>query len=156
MGPGNGHRQETATEAGIAPNRLASSFLLAAWLVALSATLGALFIGEVMGQAPCNLCWFQRAFMFPLAVILMVSCIVADSGVWRYALPLAGIGWLIAFYHLLLFSGVIPEEIKPCGDGPSCSSADTVIFEWVPIPALSLAAFSSIIILLVLARRRSA
>ena len=23
-----------------------------------------------MGQAPCDLCWFQRAFMFPLAIIL--------------------------------------------------------------------------------------
>lgn len=155
MGPGSGQQQGRA-ETGIAPDRLAPSFLLAAWLVALSATLGALFIGEVMGQAPCNLCWFQRAFMFPLALLLMVACLSGDFGVWRYALPLAGIGWLVALYHLLLFSGVIPEEIKPCGAGPSCSSADTVIFSWVPIPALSLAAFTAIIGLLDLVRRRSA
>lgn len=144
-----------AAKARTATNGHVSGLLLAAWLIALSATLGALFIGEVMGQAPCNLCWFQRAFMFPLAVILMVSCVVADSHVVRYALPLASIGWLVALYHLLLFAGVIPEEIKPCGDGPSCSSAETVIFSWVPIPALSLAAFTAIFVLLVLARRRS-
>ena len=155
MRQGTGENREPATEAGIAPSRRVWWFLLAAWLVALSATLGALFIGEVMGQAPCNLCWFQRAFMFPLAVMLMVSCVAADPGVGRYALPLAGMGWLVALYHLLLFGGVIPEAIKPCGAGPSCSSADTVIFSWVPIPALSLAAFTAIIVLLVLARRRS-
>lgn len=41
-----------------------------AWIVALVASLAVLFIGEVMGQTPCVLCWFQRAFMFPLAIIL--------------------------------------------------------------------------------------
>jgi len=137
------------------PDPLAWTFLILAWLVALAATLGALFIGEVMGQAPCNLCWFQRAFMFPLAIVLMVACLIADYRVGRYALPLAAIGWLVAFYHLLLFGGVIPEEIKPCGAGPSCSSADTIILGWLPIPALSLAAFTAIIVLLFLVRRRS-
>lgn len=152
----NRHTEKAGAEAEGAPDRLASWLLLAAWLVALLSTLGALFIGEVMGQAPCNLCWFQRAFMFPLAIILMVSCIVADFGVLRYALPLAGIGWLVALYHTLLFSGLIPEEIKPCGAGPSCSSADTVILSWIPIPALSLAAFTGIFVLLAFARRRFA
>ncbi len=35
------------------------NLLLIAWLVALVSTLSALFIGEVMGQAPCVLCWFH-------------------------------------------------------------------------------------------------
>ncbi len=39
--------------------------LLAAFLIALAATLGALFIGEVLGQMPCTLCWYQRIAMFP-------------------------------------------------------------------------------------------
>jgi len=137
------------------PDPVGWTFLIFAWLVALAATLGALFIGEIMGQAPCNLCWFQRAFMFPLAIVLMVACLDGDRCVGRYALPMAVIGWLVAFYHVLLLGGVIPEEIKPCGAGPSCSSADTVILGWVPIPALSLAAFTAIIVLLFLVRRRS-
>src|SRR3546814_13952412 len=66
--------------------------LFAAWSIALAATLGALFIGEVMGQRPCTLCWHQRAFMFPLAVVLAVACFRSDPQAWRYALPLAGIG----------------------------------------------------------------
>lgn len=47
--------------------------LLAAWLVAMVATLGALFIGEVMLIPPCNLCWYQGILMFPLALILGIA-----------------------------------------------------------------------------------
>jgi disulfide bond formation protein DsbB len=129
--------------------------LLGAWLIALVATLAALFIGEVMGQAPCNLCWFQRAFMFPLAVILAIACITSDSGVWRYAVPLAACGWLVALYHTSLYLEMIPAALEPCGSGPSCSSANMLIAGGVPIPLLSLGAFSAIIGLLVLTCRSS-
>ena len=130
------------------------SLLLMAWGIALVSTLAALFIGEVMGKTPCVLCWFQRAFMFPLVVILAVGCYTSDFGVWRYALPVTFVGWLIALYHSLLYFGVIPESIKPCGAGPSCSSADMTIFGSVPLPLLSLVAFTLIAVLLVLIRRR--
>lgn len=108
--------------------------LFAAWMIALLATLGALFIGEVMGQKPCVLCWFQRAFMFPLAVMLTIAVYVADAGVWRYALPISLIGWLIALYQSLLYAGIIPEAVEPCGAGPSCSGSDMIIAGAVSIP----------------------
>lgn len=128
--------------------------LFVAWVVALVATLGALFIGEVMGQAPCLLCWFQRVFMFPLVLLLGIALYRNDSGIWRYALPLAGIGLLTALYHLLLYAGIIPQAIQPCGAGPSCSSADLNVIGFVPIPLLSLLAFAGISgLLLILARK---
>lgn len=125
-----------------------------AWGIALLASLGALFIGEVMGRTPCVLCWYQRISMFPLALILAVACYTSDMGVWRYALPLAASGWLIALYHCLLYFGVIPDSIKPCGAGPSCSSADMTILGGIPLPLLSLLAFTLISVLLMLIRRR--
>lgn len=130
------------------------ALLFCAWLVALVSTIGVLFVGEIMGQLPCVLCWFQRAFMFPLVLLLGTACCLSDTGVWRYALPLAVMGWLIALYHNLLYFGLIPESIKPCGAGPSCSGADMTILSGVPLPLLSLGAFSLLIILLVLTRRR--
>ncbi|MHB0762948.1 disulfide bond formation protein B [Stutzerimonas sp. NM35] len=130
--------------------------LLLAWLVALVSTLSALFIGEVMGQAPCVLCWFQRAFMFPLAVILAIACYRSDLSVWRYALPLAGIGALLAFAHVLLYVGLIPQPIQPCtATGPSCSGDGMTIFGGIPLPGLALFAFALIAILLVIIRRRT-
>lgn len=130
------------------------AFLYAAWAIALVATLCALFIGEVMGQLPCHLCWHQRAFMFPLAVILAVASFRGDAGVWRYGLPLAVIGALIAGFHSLTYAGILPAAIVPCGDGPSCSGANMTIAGMVPLPYLSLVAFLGIAILLILARRR--
>jgi disulfide bond formation protein DsbB len=32
--------------------------LLFAWVIAVAATLTASFIGEIVEQTPCNLCWF--------------------------------------------------------------------------------------------------
>lgn len=129
--------------------------LFAAWLIALASTLGALFIGEVMGKTPCLLCWYQRAFMFPLAVVLGVACYCGDAAVWRYGLPLSGIGLAVAAYHNLLFWGVIPEEIQPCTrTGPSCSSADLNLVGVIPIPLLSLGAFAALTVLFLIIRRR--
>lgn len=128
--------------------------LFLAWVVAVVASLGVLFIGEVLGQVPCNLCWFQRAFMFPLAVILSVATYRGDFGVRVYALPLAVAGWLVAGFHTLLYVGIIPEEIEPCGVGPSCSSVDMTILGNIPLPALSVLAFTVIIACLLPLRRR--
>lgn len=130
--------------------------LVAAWLVALVASLGALFIGEVMLQAPCVLCWHQRAFMFPLAVVLAVASWRDDAGAWRYALPLAAIGLLIAGFHTLQYAGLIPQALEPCTvTGPSCSGEGMTILGGVPIPALSLVAFAAICALLLPLIRRT-
>lgn len=128
---------------------VAWSRLFAAWLVALTATLGALFISEVMGRAPCWLCWHQRVLMFPLAVILAIASFRSDVAVRPYALALAGLGWPIAAYHSLLYAGLISTSIiEPCGAGPSCSGAGMTVLGVVPIPYLSVAAFTAILLLL--------
>lgn len=114
-------------------------------MIAVISTLGALFIGEVMKQTPCLLCWYQRIAMFPLALILMMASYRNDREVVYYALPLAVIGGCIAAYHSLLFYNIIPKSIEPCGQGPSCSSQDMMIFQHIPLPILSLIAFITII-----------
>ena len=127
--------------------------LFLSWSIALVSTLAVLFIGEILGQEPCVLCWYQRAFMFPLVVVLGAACYLSDPGIWRYALPMAIVGWAFAAYHTLLVAGVIPTALEPCGEGTSCTSDDMMIFVVVPIPLLSVGAFSAIIILLLLIRK---
>ena len=129
--------------------------LFVAWAVALIATLSALFIGEVLGQTPCVLCWYQRAFMFPLAVMLGIAAWRVDFGIRIYAVPLAAIGGGIALWHLGLYVGLIPEAVQPCSQsGPSCTD-ENQLFLGVPIPLLSLAAFVAIIFLLMAAQPES-
>lgn len=128
--------------------------LFVCWLLVAAATMGSLFFSEVMELAPCTLCWVQRIFMFPLAIILLFGLFPFDPKVVRYALPLAVIGGAVALYHLLLQLGIIPEIAAPCREGVLCSEAQVEVFGFVSIPMLSLLVFASVTGLLSLLRRR--
>lgn len=125
-------------------------YLLTAWLVATVATASALFIGEVMLMVPCQLCWYQRICMFPLAIMLGMACYSDDRRGAVYALPLALLGAAIALYHTLLVAELIPKAWIPCSAGVSCADQKLEILNGIPIPWLSLAAFVAIAALLVL------
>lgn len=115
-----------------------------AWIVALASSLGALFIGEVLGQKPCVLCWFQRAFMFPLAVVLGLGLWWQDRAVGRYGIVLALVGGAVSLWHLGLYADLLPARIQPCtATGPSCTDDNQLVFG-VPIPLLSFLAFGLI------------
>lgn len=127
--------------------------LTIAFLSALIATLGALFIGEVLGQAPCALCWYQRIFMFPLVPILAVALWRGDARVRAYALPLAAAGLVAALWHSGLYAGLLSEELVPCTrEGLSCTDRVSQTILGLSLPYLSLAAFSVIGLCLLIVR----
>lgn len=130
-------------------------WLLAAWMVALTSTLGALFIGEVMGMTPCVLCWYQRIFMFPLALILGMAVFADDRRGAVYGLPFAVGGMALAAYHSALVAGWVPQWWIPCGTGPTCSQQALVILGSIQIPWLSLAAFVAVTVSLSVYLRRT-
>lgn len=130
-------------------------WIMAAWGISLVATLGALFIGEVMGMTPCLLCWYQRILMFPLALILGMAAFAEDRRGAVYAMPLALGGAAMAGYHVALVAGWVPKWWVPCGIGPSCSEQRLEILGGIPIPWLSLASFSAIVILLFVYLRKT-
>ena len=77
--------------------------LYLAWLIALTATVGALFIGEVMGRTPCVLCWYQRIAMFPLALILGLA-----FWFWDYESRVKGItGVIVASVIVSIGSNIL-------------------------------------------------
>ena len=131
------------------------NLLFACWILAVISTLGSLFFSEVMGLKPCVLCWYQRIFMYPLVVILLVGMFPFDKGVVRYVLPLAIIGWLFAVYHYLLYSGFIPEGLQPCDKEASCADINLELFGFITIPMLSIISYTTIIALLILFRGRA-
>jgi disulfide bond formation protein DsbB len=108
-----------------------------------------------MELPPCSLCWYQRIFMFPLAIVLLVGLLSSDLRCTRYALPLAIGGWLLAAYHVLLHTGIIPEAAAPCSQGVSCTEVDFELFGLLSIPVMALIAFTAIGAGLLLAIRRN-
>ena len=131
------------------------TLLLLAWLIATTATLGALFIGEVMLMTPCTLCWYQRIFMFPIAIILGIACFADDRQGAVYALAMALGGLAMAGYHTLLVAGLIPKSWVPCSAGVSCADQKLEILNGIQIPWLSLVAFIALALLLTTYLRKS-
>ena len=128
------------------------------WLIAMTALFGSLFFSEVMGLKPCVLCWWQRIFIYPLAVLFLVGLFPKnhkmDRSVVRYTLPLAVIGLGFAVYHYLVYSGFIPESLQPCSAELSCTEINLELMGFVTIPMLSIFSYSAIIGLLLIFRKR--
>lgn len=125
-----------------------------AWIISLVATLGSLFFSEVMQYPPCVLCWYQRICMYPLVLILLAGLFPLDKKLIRFALPLSLVGFVIAFYHNLLYYKILPESAAPCKEGISCTSVHIEWLGFITIPLLSVLAFTFIITILVYLGRK--
>ena len=116
--------------------------LYLAFLQAWAATLGSLYFSEVKGLFPCQLCWYQRIFMYPLAVIFAVAIFRKDKNAAYYALPLSIIGAFIALYHYLIqWTSLKDINLISCSLANDCSQKQVVYLGFITIPLFSLAAF---------------
>jgi disulfide bond formation protein DsbB len=123
--------------------------LVAAWV----ATCGSLFMSEAMGWIPCLWCWYQRIFMYPIAVILAVGLLRKDRNVAVYSLALSVIGILASTYHILLQKVPAIARFETCTIGVPCSADYLNWFGFITIPMLAWVAFAAIIAGSVLALR---
>jgi len=122
--------------------------LYMAWLVALVATGGSLYLSEALHWAPCELCWFQRISMYPLVILLGMASYRGDYQIARYVLPLSAIGGIFALLHYL-------EQRMPgfqvgisCQLGVSCSEQYINWLGFITLPLLSMIAFTMIALLM--------
>ncbi|WP_099363480.1 disulfide oxidoreductase [Fredinandcohnia onubensis] len=139
-------------EKGKAPsNKLL--FLYMAWLVSVVATLGSLYFSEIRGFIPCELCWYQRILMYPLALILGIGTFQSDFSVKKYVLPLSVIGWCISLFHYLEQKVPGFAEIKPCVHGVPCTTEYINWFGFITIPFLAFIAFTIIIVMMLFIKK---
>lgn len=126
---------------------LRKNSLLFAFIVSLAATLGSLFYSEILGYAPCKLCWFQRIFMYPLPIIFAIALRKKDFRIKNYTIPLAAIGALIAAYH---YSMQVFQFTTNCGANSEvpCNLAYSFELGYITIPMMALTAFILIMILM--------
>ena len=126
-----------------------------AFAVAAIAMSGSLYYSDVAHFVPCELCWFQRIAMYPLAVILFVAAITRDTRAWRYVVPIAAIGLLISVYHYQL--ELFPDQPTVCSATLPCSVRWVSVYGFVSIAFMAGAGFISILALhLAMARARRA
>ncbi|MCM3782206.1 disulfide oxidoreductase [Neobacillus mesonae] len=114
------------------------------------ATFGSLYFSEIKGYTPCDLCWYQRIFMYPLTIILAIACYHRDSKVTRYVLPLSIIGGSISLFHILyqrFHTFFEDHSIVACGPTP-CATNYFVWLGFITIPVMAFVAFILITLLL--------
>ena len=125
--------------------------LYLAWVVATVATLGSLYFSEVLGFVPCELCWWQRIFMYPQALLLGLASYRDDRRIIPYLLPLNAVGGSISAFHYLQ-EQVPGLRLPVCGADASCFTPWIDWFGFITIPFMALSAFGLILICLGLAR----
>ena len=136
--------------------------LLLIFIVSVLATLGSLFYSEVAGYEPCKLCWFQRIFMYPLALISGIALYFKDRAVKKYIMPMASIGLAIALYHYLLQiqklifpSFELPSNCGLVGYSAGCSNYFVLKLGYITIPMMAATAFAMIIVILIIQKKKS-
>jgi len=118
--------------------------LFGSWGMATIATTGSLFLSEVMNYIPCDLCWYQRIFMYPLTIILGVAVLRGDYHQSKNSLYLSAIGGTISLYHYLIQMFPI-TNVDSCGRIP-CNVDYLNWFGFITIPLLAHIAFTFIFI----------
>lgn len=112
------------------------------------ATLGSLTFSEILRLAPCQLCWYQRIFMYPQVIILGIGMFLNDIRVRMYSLALSLIGFLIAVYHILV--QFFPGTFQCTDEVAKCSQKQVEMFGYITIPVMSATAFGIMILVLLL------
>lgn len=131
----------------------AKFYLYIAWVLAVASLVGSLYYSEIKNYTPCSLCWYQRILMYPLVLIIAVGILKKDKWLPLYVLPMSILGMLVAFYQVLLQTGILSEAVAPCAIGVSCITKYTSYFGFVTIPLMSFAAFTIITVCMLIFRK---
>lgn len=113
--------------------------LYLAWVIACFATLGSLYVSEVLKIEPCHLCWYQRICVFPLVILLGLATYNSFYAIIPYVMPLVVIGLLFAVYQVILQETSL-TMFEMCGTGPSCTEKHRIGLGGISMPILSAAA----------------
>ncbi|MDE0243303.1 MAG: disulfide bond formation protein B [Candidatus Kaiserbacteria bacterium] len=122
---------------------------LVATVIASVSLVSPLIFSNIYYLMPCNLCWYQRIFMFPIAILLITAQIrgKAIDKVSMYVL--AALGTITALFHYVsqrlhssapgFFDGVVGCDA--IGMSASCSEFYFLEYGYITIPLMALTAF---------------
>ena len=111
-------------------------------LVATGATLGSLYFSEIANFVPCELCWFQRIAMYPLAVMLVAATLRSDRAILPYVGIVAGVGLAISIYHIQL--QILPDQGSFCDAVSPCTAKWVEALGFLTIPQMAGISFAII------------
>lgn len=120
--------------------------MLSIAILSTTAVIGSLIYSIGIGYPPCLLCWYQRIFMYPVALLSVVSIVFNKKIDKIFIWALILFGFAFAVYHVFItYTGLSPI---PCPANISCTVRYVYEFNFMTIPLMSFSFFLSIIFIL--------
>ena len=119
---------------------------------AITATLGALFYQFYYATPVCELCWWQRIFLYPVSVITFVALWyrTRETHVTVGILALGGFWYACYHYYYHFQAFVLGKTLSlPCSYGglmPACTDSPVLVFGFITIPFMGIMIFGSMLI----------
>jgi len=118
------------------------------FLASVAAYVGSLTYSEFLGFTPCKLCWFQRIFIYPQAIIAIIALWTKDYKAIKYTFALSVVGILFSINHYIL--QMTGTSLLPCSTvGQSSACGGTYIKEFgyitIPMMCMTLYAYSLVV-----------
>lgn len=119
----------------------------------IAAILGSLVFQLVYETPVCELCWWQRIFLYPISVIALVALWYRSRETHITIAILSALGlWYAGYHYYFHFQRfVLGNTLSlPCSYGglmPACTDSPILIFGFATIPFLAMAVFATILIL---------
>lgn len=130
--------------------------LLAIFLLSAGSIFGTLLMQYTALLAPCVLCWWQRIFMYPIALVSLIALVKAKrmSDIADYVIAFSILGGAVSLYQHLLQT--LPSgSLIPCDPTNDCSIRLVFEFGFVTIPWMALTVFAALALIAYLARKES-
>lgn len=133
-------------------------YIVALAVVSILSIISSLVFQLVYATPVCELCWWQRIFLYPVSVITLVALWYKAKETHVTVAILSAFGIWYALYHYYYhFKGfVLGNKLTlPCSYGglmPACTDSPILIFGFATIPFMGIMVFGSMLILAGLAQ----
>lgn len=113
------------------------------FLISLMGTVGSILLSVYFKFAACELCWYQRMFLFSIPVISAIALIKNDTKAYVYAYYFALIGLLFSTYHTLIQSKIFASDTVFCNPTSlvDCATSAFTYFGFVTVPVIAFSVF---------------
>jgi disulfide bond formation protein DsbB len=129
--------------------RFALPFSLA---VVLAGIVVSLIYSDYFGIEPCFLCWYQRVFLYPQALLFALAWWKKDARVADYSIAFSIAGSVFALYqHYIQMVG---ESPFPCpANGGDCLKRFLFAYDHITFPWVAFVTFALLIVVMLFVRR---
>ncbi len=111
----------------------------------ITGTALSLIYSEWFKLAPCDLCWYQRVFLYPQVILLGMLWREANPRLWRAIiyLSLLGLGFALFNYYIQWFGNPSGLFCAPGDAGilTNCQDKLFVVLGYITIPLMSATTF---------------